>query len=65
MKKQKGSALAGMMFFMVFVFGTIGWVMNIYHLYHAVHAEVWTTVVIRAIGVFMAPLGAVLGYIPF
>ncbi len=63
MKYQKGNT-------MLFIMGTwvlafIGWALNIYHLYGAIVSESWAPAVIRGIGVFMAPLGAVLGYIPF
>lgn len=48
-------------FVTVVVIAVIGWVMNIYSLVTAVGETTGLTVV-RAIGIFVAPLGAVLGY---
>jgi len=40
-----------------------GWVLNIIELSQSTFAPVTGEVVLRVIGVFMAPLGAVMGYI--
>ena len=45
----------------LFIVGLIGWVLNILALIHA--TEISGMVVARGIGVFMAPLGSVLGYL--
>jgi hypothetical protein len=41
--------------------GAIGWVLNIVEIAHA--TQFHGMVVLRAIGVFIPPLGAVLGYV--
>jgi hypothetical protein len=47
--------------FCLIVLGIFGWVMNIVHL---INDEMSTGfIVARAIGIFIAPLGAVLGFI--
>ena len=46
--------------FIIFVIGVIGWIFNIIDLAHA-HA-ITGMVILRAIGVFVAPLGAILGW---
>lgn len=63
MKYQQGNAVAVMLG--IWVLGGIGWGLNIYHLYHAILDESMASAVVRGIGVAIAPLGAVIGYIPF
>jgi hypothetical protein len=41
-------------------FAAVGWVMNIITLLHTQYLTIAT--IVRFIGIFMAPLGAVLGY---
>ena len=40
-----------------------GWVHNIYLLWHSSFTPLTGQVVIRAVGVFLAPLGIVMGYL--
>lgn len=43
--------------------GFIGWVMNIVTIFHSGPIAEWTaTTVVRIIGIFVAPIGAVLGW---
>ena len=42
---------------------TIGWVMNIVTLFHHANDPVTVMTILRAVGIFVAPLGGVLGYI--
>jgi len=65
MKKQQGFTLIEMVISLLVIFGAIGWVMNIYFLIQAAASEIWINTIIRAIGVFIPPVGAVMGYIPF
>ena len=43
--------------------GATGWVLNIVKLCHSSFQPVTPLIVLRMIGVFMAPLGAILGFI--
>ena len=64
MNKQKGYTLYEMLMvamFGVIAAGVVGWVMNIIAIIHS--DFVWTSLlIIRVIGVFIVPIGAVLGY---
>lgn len=47
----------------IMVAGFIGWVMNIIKIFGAGPISEWTaTVLVRVIGVFVAPIGAILGW---
>ena len=41
-----------------------GWVMNIVILYHMSPSSVTVPLILRIIGIFVMPLGAILGWIP-
>jgi len=47
--------------FVLIIFGAVGWIMNIFAV--AQSDVVNGMVILRVIGIFMAPLGAVLGYL--
>jgi len=55
---------------LVWLLGVVGWCMNIYFIVVSITAttigELQLTVmlVLRIVGIFVAPLGAILGYIP-
>jgi hypothetical protein len=40
-----------------------GWVMNIIQVYHSNFSEITGILVLRIVGIFMAPLGAIMGYL--
>ena len=42
--------------------GVYGWVANIITLWHSNFSEITGVLVLRTIGIFVAPLGIVLGY---
>ena len=49
--------------FVLFIAGLYGWIMNIVAIVHSGTIPEWTGfVIVRAIGVIIVPLGAVLGY---
>lgn len=57
---RSSSGIFALFFLTVFALTAYGWVANIVAL---AHAEAFTgMVILRAIGIFVAPLGAVLGY---
>lgn len=51
------------MFFMVIVIAILGWIMNIMTLIQTADAAVTGMFILRCVGIFVAPLGAVLGYV--
>jgi hypothetical protein len=57
-----GTIIAGLLYIGIIIGGIYGWVMNIVHLVQ--NEVVWTSgmSIGRIIGIFVAPLGAVLGY---
>jgi hypothetical protein len=63
MKKQSGAAVIAVIFSvaLILIAGT-GWVLNIVSIVKSDFAPITGMLVMRIIGVFMAPLGAVLGY---
>jgi hypothetical protein len=61
--KQKGNVTVLALFgFAVFIAAVVGWVMNIIDIVNSDFHNVTGMLVLRIIGVFLAPLGAVLGY---
>jgi len=66
MKKQKGNAiisLIGILIILAMAIGAgTGWVLNIIAIAHANFNDITGLLVLRIIGVFVAPLGAILGY---
>lgn len=66
MKYQEGYTVDGFVLAVLFVAGAIGWILNICKLVAASGTEIsdmTLMVVFRVIGVFAAPLGAVLGFL--
>ena len=63
MKNQKGFTLLEVSFTLAWVVGIIGWVMNIVELVNAPALAQWGAMeVLRVVGIFVAPLGGVLGW---
>ena len=58
-----GTWIGGMVFVGVWILAVIGWIMNIVKLVGADFATVEGLEVARIIGVAVAPLGAVLGFL--
>lgn len=50
-------------YFVVMVAGIIGWVLNLVKIFGSDFSDITGLLVLRIIGAFVAPLGAVLGYI--
>lgn len=51
---------AALLSFVVAMFAAYGWILNIITLLHTQYVTIAT--IVRFIGIFMAPLGAILGY---
>jgi len=62
MKKQAGNAMLGLVSIVIILLGVGGWVANIVKLIGMIGGEITTMFVARAVGVFAAPFGAVLGF---
>ena len=60
-RPQAGLSLPEFVAFLVLLLGTGGWVANIVKL--ATEHEPTGEVVLRAVGIFVAPLGAVMGFL--
>jgi len=62
MKKFNGNALAGFLFLIVILFGIVGWFLNLYDLFKHYDTESTRLFILRIVGFFVAPLGALLGW---
>lgn len=58
-----GSVIGLFAIFGIFIAGSIGWVLNIVAVAQSSFDPLTGIVVLRCIGIFVPPLGAVLGYI--
>lgn len=61
---QKGYTMPELLILLLLLFGVIGWVMNVCKLVFALDDSLSLMLLLRVIGVFIAPLGAILGYFP-
>lgn len=66
MKYQKGFTISEMLILLILpiiLLGVGGWVANIYKLVQIISDPVTGMFILRAVGIFVAPLGAILGFI--
>lgn len=63
MKKQAGFTVVEILVAIIVLVGIGGWIANIVKLVGSNFDPITGMVVVRAIGVFVAPLGAVLGFL--
>jgi hypothetical protein len=63
MNRVSGFTIVEMLVAVLFVVGFAGWVLNIYQISSMSFDSFTPMLVLRFIGIFVAPLGAVLGYI--
>lgn len=63
MNNQRGFALTELILVAVFFFGISGWILNIIKISGSGFDVITGMFIARCIGVFVAPLGAVLGYL--
>lgn len=63
MNKQRGYTIVELLFVLVMVLGVGGWIANIVKLVGSSFDPLTGLVVARVIGIFVAPLGAVLGFL--
>ncbi len=64
MNKQRGYTIVELVWVVLLVAGAVGWVWNIVRIVGHMSDPITGLFVVRCIGVFVAPVGAVLGYIP-
>ena len=61
--KQRGASTVGVLVLLaIALLAVAGWVMNIAAIAHADMAHITGMLILRCIGIFVAPLGAVLGF---
>lgn len=63
MKRQKGFSVVELLVVIVAIVGGIGWCMNAYKITQCDFDAPYKAEAIRAVGIFMPPVGAVVGYI--
>ena len=61
--KQSGFAAVHLVVLLVGLAGVVGWVTNIVKLFGSSFDPITGEVVLRAVGIFIAPLGAVMGFL--
>ena len=47
----------------LWIAGIVGWVMNIITLYHMSFATINGELVLRLVGIFVAPIGSIMGFL--
>ena len=59
---MQGITLVHVVWFFLLLVGGTGWVMNIFDIVAVINDPVTAFLVLRIVGIFVFPLGAVLGY---
>lgn len=62
MKKQSGFATLNLLVTLIVLLGFGGWVANVVKLIGMLDGDITAMFIARAVGIFAAPLGAVLGF---
>ncbi len=60
--KQRGFTLTELVIAILWLVGTVGWILNIVWIVKDVSHPLTTMFILRCVGIFVAPLGAVLGF---
>lgn len=60
-KRQGGYTAVELLIIIVYVAGAVGWIANLVKLIGIIDGGVTGMMILRAIGVFLVPLGAILG----
>lgn len=63
MKKQKGFTIVELMLAVLILGGTAGWIWNIVKIFSGIADPLTLKMILRCIGIIVAPLGAILGYL--
>lgn len=59
---QRGNAIPALLIFVIWLAFVLGWIHNIVVIVGADFSHLTGMLVLRVIGIFVAPIGAVLGY---
>lgn len=62
MKTQRGFTVIELVFAIVALIGAGGWLANLFKLIEMLDGDVTAMLIARAVGLFVAPLGAILGF---
>jgi len=62
MIRQKGNTILGLLIIIIAILGFIGWIMNIVDIIHSSFNPVSTLLILRFVGIVIAPIGAFLGW---
>lgn len=62
-KNQLGFVAAQLIFVIIWLVGFYGWVSNIIKLWNSSFEVLSGMLVLRIVGIFLAPLGAILGFL--
>jgi hypothetical protein len=62
-KKQKGYTSFSLIILALWGLAAVGWVLNIVEIFKMVNDPLTGMLILRAVGIFVAPLGAILGYL--
>lgn len=60
-KRQGGYTVVELLILIVYVAGAVGWIANLVKLIGIIDGGITGMMILRAIGVFLVPLGAILG----
>ena len=60
---QQGHAVIALVFILLWVAAIIGWVFNILEIVNTVNLPINGMFILRCVGIVIAPLGAILGYV--
>lgn len=62
-KQKKNSVILLLAYLLVVAVCCIGWIMNIINLFNTKNFELSGIVILQIVGIFLAPLGVVMGYL--
>ncbi|HET8688447.1 MAG TPA: hypothetical protein VFM18_17690 [Methanosarcina sp.] len=60
---MKGITVAGFIIFTIWLAAIVGWINNIVVIFHTASDPITGVFILRIAGIFLAPLGAILGYL--
>lgn len=60
---QRGFTAPQLLVVMLFLAGVVGWVLNVIAIAGSDFGQITGMLVLRCVGIFVAPLGCVLGYL--
>lgn len=63
MRKQLGATIIEVVIVILACAAIVGWIWNIVQLVSAISDPITTMIVLRIVGVFVVPLGVILGYL--